>query len=345
MSCQSPARPDAHCHGPERDSNRGRSAETSSDVSPPRAFGHVALRDEPIPTSCAPTGAQPENVMASKNRATLTLSRGLATATLLSLLGFHWTGPSRWVAPSSMGFNRSGPAATSTFEPAPAVDRVLRASRHEARLKMDEDRDETRRPRRILDFFDIKAGQAVADIQAGNGYYTELLSRIVGEEGEVFCVNDAVTQRLYGEQLTQRLEGERLDDSNIIRLDVPLTNMELPDYLDRVLLVRFYHDFGWMEVDRAKFNQAVFDSLKPGGIYGVIDHHAKEGTGIADGGTLHRIEASLVKEEVERAGFVLEAESYVLRDETDGRDFNIFADGQKRRDKTDRFVYLFRKPE
>lgn len=232
--------------------------------------------------------------------------------------------------------------------PSPAdvpLDPVRAAVADEGRPAMDLRRDGTRRPAAILDFFDIKPGLRVADIQAGNGYYTELVSRVVGPHGEVYAVNDRVTQRLYGEQLTERLERDGFDAENIVRVDRQLDDMELPAGLDRVLLVRFYHDFEWMEVDRAAFNRDVFESLAPGGVFGVIDHHAKPGTGISAGGTLHRVEASLVREEIEAAGFVLEAESFVLRDDADGRDFNIFSDGQRRRDKTDRFVYYFRKPQ
>lgn len=227
----------------------------------------------------------------------------------------------------------------------PNEDPVAAACAHPARIEMDTKRDATRQPQRILDFFQIRPGQRVADIQAGNGYYTELLSRIVGKSGRVLAVNSSVTQRLYGKQLTSRLRRESFDATNVERIDRELDEMELPEDLDRVLLVRFYHDFGWMEQDRGRFNDDVYDSLRPGGIFGIIDHHAKEGAGMSVGQKLHRVEASLVREEVEVAGFELEAESYVLNDPTDGRDFNIFANQQERRDRTDRFVYLFRKPE
>jgi predicted methyltransferase len=110
-------------------------------------------------------------------------------------------------------------------------------------------------------------------------------------------------------------------------------------------LVRFYHDFGRTEVDRPAFNKMVFQLLKPGAIFGVIDRHGKPGTGMCEGSRLHRVEASLVTKEVEAAGFQLEAESCVLNDPTDPRDFNIFANQAARRDRTDRFVYLFRKPD
>ena len=231
-------------------------------------------------------------------------------------------------------------------DPATPHDPVAAAVHHPDRLDYDLARDETRKPERILDFFDLEPGMRVADIQGGNGYYTELMSRIVGPTGQVFAVNEANTQRLYGKQLTARIAREEFDASNVERMDMEkLTELDLPEDLDLALLVRFYHDFGWMKLDRAAFNKAMFDSLRPGGVYGIIDHHAEAGTGISHGDTLHRIEAALVKEEVEAAGFVLEAESYVLNDPTDGHDFNIFSDNQARRDKTDRFVYMFRKPE
>lgn len=263
------------------------------------------------------------------------------TPNKISRRGFHLAAASTL---ASLGLGQRATAGVTRQEEVNPLDAVASAVAHPARISSDLARDGSRQPQRILDFFDIKPGQLVADIQAGNGYYTELLSRTVGDSGHVFCVNDQVTQRLYGQQLTQRLERSDFDESNVTRIDAALTEMNLPDYLDRVLLIRFYHDFAWMEVDRAAFNATIFASLKPGGVFGLVDHHAKEGRGIEDGGSLHRVEASLVKEELEAAGFVLEAESYVLRDSSDGRDFNIFADNQKRRDKTDRFVYLFRKP-
>ena len=238
--------------------------------------------------------------------------------------------------------------AVAFHQPAAVVapaETIAEAVANPVRLDYDKARDETRRPERVLEFFGIREGMKVADIQGGNGYYTELMSRIVGPEGQVFAVNNKVTQRLYGELLTARLEREEFDADNVTRLDRELEEMELPGDLDRVLLVRFYHDFGWMKTDRAAFNETIFDSLAPGGVFCVIDHHAEEGTGIEHGGTLHRVEASIVREEVEAAGFVLEAESYVLRDETDGHYFNIFENNQERRDRTDRFVYFFRKPE
>ena len=114
--------------------------------------------------------------------------------------------------------------------------------------------------------------------------------------------------------------------------------------LDRVLLVRFYHDFGWQEVDREQFNADVFAALRPGGVYCIIDHHAQSGAGMTEGQRLHRVEEALVRREVEAAGFVLEAVSHALADPTDTRDWNIFENDAARRDRTDRFMHFYRKP-
>lgn len=222
-------------------------------------------------------------------------------------------------------------------------DPIGAAVAHPDRSPGDRARDGTRKPARVLDFFDIKRGMRVADIQAGDGYYTEILSRAVGPAGHVWCQNNQFPLRFVGPVLDPRLADDRLP--NVTRLDRELDDPGLPKGLDAAILIRFYHDFGWMELDREAFNDLVFRLLKPGGVFGVVDHHALAGAGISEGQRLHRIEASLVREEIESAGFVLEAESYVLRNPDDTRDWNIFDDNAKNRDNTDRFAFLFRKPE
>lgn len=223
------------------------------------------------------------------------------------------------------------------------VDPVLTAVQHSDRLAADHKRDAERKPARVLDFFDIKPGMHVADLMAGDGYYTEILARAVGPNGKVYCQNTAIPLEVFADKpLTARLADDRLP--NVVRLDTEFDDAGLPTDLDAAILIRFYHDFGWQEVDRAAFNKLVFASLKPGGVFGVVDHHAKEGAGMSVGKELHRVEASLVREEIEAAGFVFEAESYLLTDPTDPLDWNIFSKGPGGRDTTSRFVYLFRKP-
>ncbi|MHC4838487.1 MAG: class I SAM-dependent methyltransferase, partial [Planctomycetota bacterium] len=211
------------------------------------------------------------------------------------------------------------------------------------RLRSDLARDAERQPARILDFFDIKRGMRVADLMAGDGYYSEILSRAVGPDGAVWCQNTAIPLRVFADApLTARLADDRLP--NVTRLDAEFDAVGLPEGLDAAILIRFYHDFGWQEVDRPAFNAMVFHHLKPGGVFGVVDHHAAEGAGIYGGRSLHRVEAAMVREEIEAAGFVLEAESYVLTDPEDTLDWNVFSRDHGGRDSTSRFVHLYRKP-
>ncbi|MFT5284622.1 MAG: putative methyltransferase [Planctomycetota bacterium] len=221
-------------------------------------------------------------------------------------------------------------------------DPVAFAAAHPDRPDADKARDADRHPGKVLNFFGIKPGMHVADFMAGDGYYTEIVSRAVGEGGMVYCQNSPTTLKHYGEKLTKRLEGRGFE--NVARVDSELTKTDLPKGLDAALLIRFYHDFGWMNLDRAAFNKMVFEQLKPGGIFGVLDHVAADGAGMSVGQTLHRIDPNLVRYEIEAAGFVLEAESFLLRNSADTLDWNIFSDNGARNDKTDRFIYLFRKP-
>lgn len=232
-------------------------------------------------------------------------------------------------------------------------DRIRDAVAEATRPEDDRARDADRKPGDVLAFFGIAEGMRVADVQATGGYYTELLSSIVGPAGQVIAQNNAYVQRFADKPLTARIE--RLGRENIVRRDAELDAMGLPQDLDAVVLIRFYHDLFWLPVagkegpvDRSTFNRQIFTALKPGGVYGVIDHHAEAGSGERDAldprEGLHRVDVELVKREILAAGFVLEAESDLLRNPDDSRDWNIFVDGGVKRDKTDRFVLRFRKP-
>lgn len=227
--------------------------------------------------------------------------------------------------------------------PKPLSSDIAQAVSHPQRLASDLSRDAERLPVEVLNFFQIKPGMMVADVMAGDGYYTEILSRIVGPNGEVYCQNTSIPLRVFAEApLSARLNDARL--ANVIRLDMEFTDEGFPRDLDVALLVRFYHDFGWQEVDRVAFNALMFASLKPGGAFCVVDHHAKSGAGISEGRRLHRVEADFLQKEVEAAGFVLESQSMILTDPTDAMDWSIFDPEHEGRDTTSRFVYLFRKP-
>jgi predicted methyltransferase len=209
------------------------------------------------------------------------------------------------------------------------------------RSSSDRERDAYRRPDHILDLAGIEAGMSVADLMAGSGWYTEVLARVVGPHGQVLAHNSALSDERYGSDLRERLAEPELANVELVVQELGAIRFPAAS-LDAVFLVQFYHDTYWMEVDRAAMNRAVFDALKPGGVYLVIDHSAQFGSGARDAETLHRVDEQLVRDEILAAGFLLAMESDALRNETDSREMSVFK--RSIRGRTDRFVLKFVKP-
>jgi len=213
------------------------------------------------------------------------------------------------------------------------------------RAEADRALDDGRHPAQMLAFFGIAPGQRVAELGAGGGYTAELLARTVGPTGVVYGQNSPfILERFAEAPWTERLA--KPVNANVVRVDAPF-DAPLPGVtdLDAVLLVLFYHDTVWMEVDRTVMNAAIFASLKPGGVFGVIDHSARAGAGLQDVQTLHRIERAVVESEVLAAGFVLDATSDLLANPDDPRDWNASPrSAGEARGTSDRFVLRFRKP-
>jgi predicted methyltransferase len=133
----------------------------------------------------------------------------------------------------------------------------------------------------------------------------------------------------------------------IVRVARPFDDPLPPDVtnLDAVVVGLFYHDMVWLKVDRAKLNAAAFRALKSGGVYFVYDHSARDGAGVNDAKTIHRIEEKVVRREIEAAGFKLAATSDFLRHPEDKRDWDASDDGPKeRRGTSDCFILKYVKP-
>jgi predicted methyltransferase len=209
----------------------------------------------------------------------------------------------------------------------------------------DRELDWARHPGDLLVFFDIRPGMRVAELGAGGGYTTELLARAVGPQGRVWGQNTRfILERFAEKPWSARLAKPVMQ--NVVRVDRPFDDPLPPEAhdLDAALIVLFYHDTVWMGVDRAAMNAAVWKALKPGGLYGIIDHSGRPGTGTSEAQSLHRIEEVVVRREVEQAGFRLAREDDFLRDPADTRDWNASprAAGE-RRGRSDRFVLAFTK--
>ena len=237
----------------------------------------------------------------------------------------------------------AAPAAAAEIEISPAVRAAVAAPDRSA-----EDRalDAGREPAKLLAFLGVAPGMRVAELGAGGGYTAELLARVVGPEGRVYGQNSPLLLERFAEApWSARLARPVM--ARALRLDRPFDDPFPADVgaLDAVLIVLFYHDTVWQAVDRGKMNDAVFRALRPGGVYGVVDHSAAAGRGVEDVQTLHRIEEGVVRREIEAAGFVLDGEAGFLRNPGDSRDWNASPrEAGERRGTSDRFVLRFRKP-
>jgi len=255
-------------------------------------------------------------------------------------------------------------AAAPATPPAPAVKPVDPATAPKAvpvevpkniqaivnakdRTDADRELDAGRHPGELLAFFGVKPGMKVAEMFAGGGYTTELLARAVGKKGKVFGQNS----KLILEKFAEKPWAERLarpSTKNVVRVDRELEDPLPPEAkdLDMVFSVLVYHDTYWLNADRAKMNAAIFAALKPGGVYAVIDHSGREGSGSSEVLTMHRIEEATVRADIEAAGFKLEGEGQFLRNPADTRDWNDSPKvAAERRGTSDRFVLKFIKPK
>jgi predicted methyltransferase len=186
----------------------------------------------------------------------------------------------------------------------------------------------------------------VAEIGAGLGYTTELLARAVAPNGVVYAQNNQFIREKFAEKpWTERLAKPVMKP--VVRVDREFDDPLPPaaTKLDAVVNVMLYHDTVWMKTDRAKMNRAIYAALRPGGVYVIVDHSAKAGTGLNDVQTLHRIEESTLRHEVEAAGFKLVADADFLRNPADTRDWSASPrTAGERRGTSDRFVLKFAKP-
>jgi predicted methyltransferase len=248
------------------------------------------------------------------------------------------------------------------------------------RSAADRTNDQRRKPEQMLAFIGIRPGTVALDLSAAGGYTTELLARAIGPGGVVYGQSPprnlgiaaptpaapegssnpaaptdgapvapaaAAPRRPSPEALGERennLQASGVRAAHIVavvqKFEDPAPAEHKSQGLDLVTLMFNYHDLGYMGVDRAQMNRAVFNALKPGGAYVIADHAGRPGTGISESGTLHRIEQAFLVKEVEAAGFKLLAEASFLRNPLDPRDQNTPNPAQPK----DEFVLKFARP-
>lgn len=225
--------------------------------------------------------------------------------------------------------------------PANIVAGVANPARPEAQRA----RDSGRKPAEILAFAGVKPGDRVGDVMMGGGYFTRIFSGAVGPEGKVYGFQSTEFIAFSADYAKGQDETVKFA-SNIVPVRASLGAMAFPEPLDVIFTAQNYHDLhlGSATPEQiAGINKLMFAALKPGGVLVLIDHAAADGSGDRDSNKLHRIDIAMVKAELTAAGFVLEAESDVLRNPADARTISVFDPAIN--GKTDQFVLKFRKPK
>ena len=232
---------------------------------------------------------------------------------------------------------------------AKAPDAITAAVADPSRPDSDRQRDANRKPVETLAFVGVKPGDQVAELLPGAGYFTRIFSKIVGPTGHVYALvpgpsPDAPADTPDLAAVRIRALAAEPAYSNVTVVVEKFSELKVPVPVDLVWTSQNYHDLhNFPGLDVGVFNQLVFDALKPGGIYLILDHAAQPGSGTRDTATLHRIDAEAVKAEVLAAGFVFVGGSDVLHQAGDPHTVKVF--DPSIRGRTDQFILKFRKPK
>ena len=205
----------------------------------------------------------------------------------------------------------------------------------------DRQADARCQPAKMLAFTGVKTGMKVLDMEASAGYSTELLARAVGPTGIVYAQDSAaVIERFVKDKFDIRARKPAM--KNVVHVVRDFDDPIPPDVsgLDLITFFFAYHDITYMEVDRPTMNKKMLAALKPGGFLIIADHSARPGDGVSVAKTLHRVEESIVRQELEAAGFKLVEEGNFLRNPEDPREAAVF----RPQVPNDEFVLKYQKP-
>jgi len=232
-------------------------------------------------------------------------------------------------------------ASAHAAAPSPAI---AAAVADPSRPAADRDRDAQRKPAEMLAFAGVKPGMVVVDMLPGGGYFTRLFSDVVGPNGKViaYVPDEMYTGRPKSLDAVTALAADPAH-KNVEPAHNPALAPGPANLTDVVWTSQNYHDLHNIPgLDVVAFNKVVYASMRPGGVYVILDHSAPAGSGATTTKTLHRIDQAVVRQEVEAAGFKFDGESTVLANPADHRTANVF--DPSIRGHTDQFILRFRKP-
>ncbi|HEU0311413.1 MAG TPA: methyltransferase [Sphingomicrobium sp.] len=236
--------------------------------------------------------------------------------------------------------------ATAWAEPADVAAQVAAtATRTEANVKLDE----SRRPAEVLGFLGLEKGMRVLDMFGANQYWAEITAPAVGPDGLVVVWQP---NQFLNDKRRATFAEFAARQKNVLLINSPFEQPAIgANAYDFILMNLDYHDVYWESAERNigrmepdTWLQRLYAAAKPGAVVGIIDHAATPGGDTREVvEKLHRIDPAVVKADFQRAGFVLEAESELLKNPADDHSLNVF--DEKIRGKTDRFIFKFRKPQ
>jgi predicted methyltransferase len=237
------------------------------------------------------------------------------------------------------------PLPAVAAQPAGGIAAAVGAPRRSAdNVKLDE----SRKPTQVLQFLGLKPGMHVLDLLGANAYWAEIMAPAVGPKGHVTVWEPT---QFYRDKAKASFAEFQAKQPNVSIVSSPFEAPDLPkNYADFVMLNLNYHDTYWTsekygipKMDPDAFLKAVYASMKPGGVIGVIDHVASPNSDTrATVDKLHRIDPEVIKADFKRAGFVLAGSSDILRNAADDHSLLVF--DPKIRGKTDRVMFKFKKP-
>lgn len=225
----------------------------------------------------------------------------------------------------------------ATLDAKPARSPIAAAVSDPARPAEDTARDVARKPAQMLAFAGIRPGMAVGELLPGGGYFTRVFAKAVGPKGAVFAWMPAGAPPRFTDKFKPVADNPAYGNVTLLLQDA----FAPPRPVDVVWTSQNYHDLHLRGGNADAANTAAFNALKPGGIYIVVDHVARAGSGTADTDTLHRIDPEAVKAEVAKAGFVFDGEDKSLRNAADDHTRKVY----DLHDQTDQFAFRFRKPK
>jgi predicted methyltransferase len=227
---------------------------------------------------------------------------------------------------------------------APSKD-VVAAVADKGRPEADTKRDADRKPAEMLEFAGVKPGQTVADFIPGGGYFTRIFAKTVGPKGKVFAVTNPPPPNAATPPAIMGIAADP-QYGNITIVPIEAGKFKTPQQVDVFWTSQNYHDLYLtrFNLDVPAVTKAIYDSVKPGGVFIVLDHAAAPGADVVPtANTLHRIDPASVRKTVEAAGFKFDGESKVLANAADDHTKNVF--DPSIRGHTDQFIYKFRKPK